>query len=107
MSSIWSRASERSGVSNVLAWRSSRRSSPKPAWQAQSCCPLTTRTVSGDAFPLRVRLSKGSGGVARDSNILVDQMLAWDNALFGRELGVLPEALQDEVKRALRDFLDL
>ena len=69
--------------------------------------PLTTRPVSSDAFPLRVRLTTGTGGVARDSDILVDQILAWDNALFGRELGVLPDALQDEVKSALREFLDL
>jgi mRNA-degrading endonuclease toxin of MazEF toxin-antitoxin module len=37
----------------------------------------------------------------------VDQILAWDNALFRRELGLLPEALVDAVKTALRDFLDI
>ena len=68
---------------------------------------LTTRVVTGDAFPLRVRLQKGSGSIDRESDILVDQMLAWDNSLFRRELGTLPEALQDEVKAALREFLDL
>jgi|TARA_B100000315_G_C14406498_1_gene508957 hypothetical protein len=34
-------------------------------------------------------------------------MLAWDNTLFRRDLGVLPEALRDEVQAALREFLDL
>lgn len=68
--------------------------------------PITTRTVS-DAFPLRVRLPKGTCGLTADSDALVDQLLAWDNALFRRELGVLPDALQDEIRLALRDFLDL
>ncbi len=69
--------------------------------------PLTTRLTEGEVFPLRVRVTKGSGGLDRDSDILVDQILAWDNELFRKELGVLPEALQIEVQRALRDFLDL
>jgi len=68
--------------------------------------PITTRIVS-DAFPLRVRVPRGTCGLSADSDVLVDQMLAWDNTLFRRELGVLPEALQDEIRRALRDFLDL
>ena len=69
--------------------------------------PLTTRVVAGDTFPLRVRLPKGSGGIQRESDLLVDQMLAWDNSLFRRELGVLPDALRDEVLAAVREFLDL
>ena len=68
--------------------------------------PITTRIVS-DAFPLRVRVPRGTCGLSADSDVLVDQMLAWDNTLFRRELGVLPEALQDDIRRALRDFLDL
>ena len=69
--------------------------------------PLTTRVVAGDTFPLRVQLPNGSGGINQESEVLVDQMLAWDNSLFRRELGVLPEALQDKVKAAVREFLDL
>ncbi len=69
--------------------------------------PLTSRILHGNAFPLRVRIPRGTAGVERDSDVLVDQVLAWDNALFRTELGVLPEAIQDEVKAALRDFLDL
>ncbi len=69
--------------------------------------PLTTRVVPDDAFPLRVRVPKGVAGVRRDSDILVDQILAWDNSLFRREVGVLPEGLREEVKAALREFLDL
>jgi len=69
--------------------------------------PLTTRTVSEGAFPLRVRVPAGVCGPTRDSDVLVDQILAWDNSLFRRDLGELPEALQDDVKRALLEFLDL
>lgn len=69
--------------------------------------PLTTNTVRRDAFPLRIRVPRGTCGLQRDSDILVDQILAWDNSLFRRELGTLPEALIEEVKAALREFLDL
>jgi mRNA interferase MazF len=69
--------------------------------------PLTTRLTTGDAFPLRVRLPRGTCGLERDSDVLVDQILAWDNSLFRRDLGLLPEALAVRVAAALKDFLDL
>jgi mRNA interferase MazF len=68
--------------------------------------PLSTRLVH-DAFPLRVRLAKGTCGLTGESDVLVDQILAWDNGLFRRDLGELPEALQDDVRAALREFLAL
>jgi mRNA interferase MazF len=69
--------------------------------------PLTTRIVREDVFPLRVRIPAGVCGLTHDSDVLVDQMLAWDNALFRRDLGPVPEAVRDEVRRALLEFLDL
>lgn len=69
--------------------------------------PLTTRLAPETAFPLRVRVPSGAGGVKQDSEVLVDQILAWDNELFRDDLGELPEALQDEIRRALVEFLDL
>ncbi|MGH7788230.1 MAG: type II toxin-antitoxin system PemK/MazF family toxin [Candidatus Binatia bacterium] len=69
--------------------------------------PLTTKVVQEDAFPLRVRIPAGVCGLARESDVLVDQMLAWDNALFRRDLGSVPEALRDEIRRALLEFVDL
>ena len=69
--------------------------------------PLTTKLAPEDAFPLRVRIPKGTCGLERDSEVLVDQILAWDNSLFHKELGVLPEALIEKVTAALRDFLDI
>lgn len=68
--------------------------------------PLSTSLVS-DAFPLRVRLHRGTCALKADSDVLVDQMLAWDNSLFRRDLGSLPEALRDEIRSAVREFLDL
>lgn len=69
--------------------------------------PLTTKTTEPSAFPLRVRIPAGVCGLEKNSDVLIDQILAWDNSLFRKELGLLPEALQDEIKKALLDFLDL
>jgi mRNA-degrading endonuclease toxin of MazEF toxin-antitoxin module len=54
-----------------------------------------------------VRVPKGTCGLDKESDILVDQILGWDNSLFRKELGVLPEALVQQVTSALVDFLDL
>lgn len=69
--------------------------------------PLTTKVAAGDAFPLRVRISAGVCGLARDSDVLVDQILAWDNGLFRRDMGAIPDALRDDIRRAVTEFLDL
>ena len=69
--------------------------------------PLTTKLAPSDAFPLRVRIPKGTCGLKRDSEVLVDQILAWDNSLFHKDLGLLPEVLIEQVTSALKDFLDL
>lgn len=69
--------------------------------------PLTTKIVGPEAFPLRVRIAAGVCGLTRDSDVLVDQILAWDNDLFRRDLGAAPEAVREEVRRALLEFLDL
>lgn len=69
--------------------------------------PVTSKILSGNAFPLRVRVPAGVCGLAKDSDIMIDQILAWDNQLFERELGVLPEAIQEEIRSALLDFLDM
>jgi mRNA interferase MazF len=69
--------------------------------------PLTSKIIGEDAFPLRIHIPSGIGGLLQPSDLLIDQILAWDNSLFRQELGVLPEHLIEEVKTALRDFLDL
>lgn len=69
--------------------------------------PLTSKIIDAEAFPLRVRIPKGVVGLKQASDILIDQILAWDNDLFREELGILPDPLIQEVKLALIDFLDL
>lgn len=69
--------------------------------------PLTTQLTELDAFPLRVRIPQGTCGLGRDSDVLIDQILAWDNSLFRRDLGILPDSLQTDVRAALKEFLDL
>ena len=69
--------------------------------------PLTSKIITGDTFPLRVKIPKGIAGLASPSDILIDQVLAWDNSLFRQELGLLPENIVEEVKTALKDFFDL
>lgn len=69
--------------------------------------PLTSKVITGNAFPLRVRIPQGIAGLKCPSDILIDQILAWDNTLFREELGLLPNELIEEVKLALKDFLDL
>lgn len=69
--------------------------------------PLTTQVIGNNAYPLRVHIPQGIAGINKPSDIVIDQILAWDNTLFRQELGILPEALIVEVKAALLDFLDL
>ena len=69
--------------------------------------PLTTKVLGREAFPLRVKVPKGTCGLDKESEALVEQILAWDIELFRRDLGQIPLGLQDILKAALRDFLDL
>lgn len=69
--------------------------------------PLTTKILAANAFPLRVRIPAGTCGLGKESDVLIDQVLAWDNTLFRKELGQIPEVLQENIKVALFDFLDL
>ncbi|PIP95357.1 MAG: taxon MazF [Bdellovibrio sp. CG12_big_fil_rev_8_21_14_0_65_39_13] len=68
--------------------------------------PITTN-VKKKAKPLRVNVAKGICQLSKESDVMVDQMLAWDVSLFREELGELPLHLQEEVRVALLDFLDL
>lgn len=69
--------------------------------------PLTTQLQSQDAFPIRVRVPKGTCGIKKESEALVDQILAWDRELFKEDLGEIPEGLQEILKSAIKDFLDI
>jgi mRNA interferase MazF len=69
--------------------------------------PITSRFTKEDAFPLRVKIPAGICGLQKESEALINQILAWDVALFKKDLGPLPEAIQEQVSAALKDFLDL
>jgi len=69
--------------------------------------PITSKITPGNAFPLRVTIPKDIAGLVHASDLLIDQILAWDNTLFRQEMGALPEYLIEEVKAAIMDFLDL
>jgi mRNA-degrading endonuclease toxin of MazEF toxin-antitoxin module len=56
---------------------------------------------------LRVRLSKGEGGVARDSDVMLDQMCAMDNGRFRRRMGQIPGEKMEELRTKLVSLLDL
>ncbi len=68
--------------------------------------PLTTN-LTDDAEPLRIRVP-ASGGLTRDSDLLIDQLRAVDNRRLIREpLTKLDAPLMDRVGRALVEVLDL
>ncbi len=69
--------------------------------------PITSKLIGEDAYPLRIRLPKGICQLEKESELLVDQILAWDNSFIAEDLGELPVPFHDRVKKALREFLDL
>jgi mRNA-degrading endonuclease toxin of MazEF toxin-antitoxin module len=69
--------------------------------------PLTTQLAKQEAYPLRIRVPKENCQLKQESELLIDQILAWDNSLFREDLGEIPISLQEKVKTAIKDFLDL
>jgi len=68
--------------------------------------PLTTRLIE-DAAPLRIRVP-ASSGIARDSDLLVDQLRAIDNRrLVKGPLAQLGPELMSQVNEAIRDILEV
>lgn len=66
--------------------------------------PITSQNVTREAYPLRVFLAKGEGGLTTDSMVLVDQFLAWDNQRFRKKLGELSPKKREELEAACREF---
>jgi mRNA-degrading endonuclease toxin of MazEF toxin-antitoxin module len=56
---------------------------------------------------LRIRLKKGEGGVSRDSDLLLGQVIAVANESFRQEIGFLPNPLMEEVENRIRIILSL
>ena len=68
--------------------------------------PATTRLVE-DPGLLRLRLRKGQGGLTRDSDLLLGQLIAVANESFRREIGVVPDAIMAELQQRIRIILTL
>ena len=67
--------------------------------------PLTTRLVDG-AEPLRVRIDAAEA-LARDSDVLVDQLRSIDNRRLERRLAKLSPDVLALVEAAVKDVLQL
>ena len=57
--------------------------------------------------PLRLRVSSGTAGLDRDSDVLIAQVIAVANESFRKELGVLPVDLLAALDQKLRLVLGL
>jgi mRNA interferase MazF len=68
--------------------------------------PTTTQLVE-NAGLLRLRLKRGVGGIERESDVLIGQLIAVANDSFRQEIGVLPAALLHELERRVRIVLEL
>jgi mRNA interferase MazF len=68
--------------------------------------PITTRLADTET-PLRLRLSAGTAGLDRDSDVLVAQVIAVANDSFRKELGALSDDLVDLLDQKLRAILNL
>ncbi len=68
--------------------------------------PTTTRLVENPGI-LRLRIRKGQGGLARDSDLLLGQLIAVANDSFREEIGRLPDIVMTEVENRIRVILSL
>jgi mRNA interferase MazF len=68
--------------------------------------PITTRLIE-NAGILRLRLKKGQGGIIRDSDLLLGQMIAVANESFRQDIGALAGDLIEEVENRIRIILAL
>ena len=66
--------------------------------------PTSTRLVE-NAGILRFRLKKGQGGIARDSDLLLGQVIAVANESFRQEIGSLPNSVMEELENRTRIIL--
>jgi mRNA interferase MazF len=68
--------------------------------------PTTTRLVEAPGI-LRLRIKKGQGGLAHDSDLLLGQLIAVANESFRKEIGILPTPLMEELENRIRILLGL
>jgi mRNA interferase MazF len=69
-------------------------------------CPITTNVKKGVEV-LRVNLNKNTGGLNKESSIMIDQVRSIDNKRFVKKLGNLPNNLREKVIENLKIVMDL
>ncbi len=69
-------------------------------------CPITTNVIE-EANILRVHLNKSNSGLARRSDVLVDQLRAIDNRRLIKKVGTLKGETLRLLQTNLRAVLDL
>ena len=78
----------------------------KAGYPSTIVIPTTTRLVENPGI-LRLRIRKGQGGLARESYLLLGQLIAVANESFRQEIGALPAPLMDELENRVRIILGL
>lgn len=78
----------------------------KAGYPSTIVIPTTTRLVENPGI-LRLRIRKGQGGLARESDLLLGQLIAVANESFRQEIGALPAPLMDELENRVRIILGL
>ncbi len=68
-------------------------------------CPLTTKVIP-NASLLRVHVPHGMAGLEKDSDVMVDQIRAFDVRRLIKALGALPEPLFRQVRSNLVVLLE-
>lgn len=68
--------------------------------------PTTTRLVENPGI-LRLRIKQGQGGIVRDSDLLLGQVIAVANESFRQEIGALPNSLMEDLENRIRIILNL
>ena len=69
-------------------------------------CPITTNVKKGVQI-LRVNITKDTGGLKKESSIMIDQVRSIDNKRFVKKIGDLPNNLRQKVLENLKIVMDL
>lgn len=69
-------------------------------------CPITTN-VQPESEILRVHLTKVSGSVKEDCDIMIDQIRAIDNSRLIHKIGQVDDVIRRKIKENIKILLDL
>lgn len=69
-------------------------------------CPITSNVKKGVSI-LRVNVSNGTGGLNKDSAVMIDQLRAIDNQRLIKKIGLLPASHIAHVKANLKIVMDV